>query len=69
MQAQQTGYTREALRDALNTISHTPPYASWYVSPDDTKANRVSGTYYRNWDMTPDELARNQQRLDAFDAL
>ena len=68
-QATNHGSTFDATTKALNTISHTPPYASWYVSPDDTKANRVSGTYYRYWDMTPDELARNQQALDAFDEI
>ena len=67
--AGRNGYTSKAVSSALNTISHTPPYASWYVSSGDTKANRVSGTYYRYWDMTPEELARNQQALDAFDAL
>lgn len=67
--ARQHGYQQDAIKRSLNTISHTPPFASYFSTGDDTKEPRARGTWYRWHNMTPAELTRNQQGLDAFDAL
>jgi hypothetical protein len=67
--ASQHGYTTEAIKNAIDTISHTPPFASWQVSSGDYRANKVSGTWLRRWDMSPEELERNMVALVEFESI
>jgi len=68
--ARQRGYTTDAIKSALDTISHTPPFASWRVMVGDTKANRVGGMYYRWYDMKLEEELQRMRESDAvFEAL
>jgi len=65
--ARQHGYTERAVKDALEAISHTPPFATWYISPTDTHAKLTSGTYYRWYDMPAKDLTRIVNSLEYFD--
>lgn len=62
------------IKQSLSDIAHTPPYATWSVSEGDYHASREpgvtgKGVYYRKHDMTPAELARIREGIDAFDAI
>lgn len=72
--ANKHGYSHDNIRTALSEIAHTPPYATWSVSDGDYHAQKEpgvtgKGVYYRQHPMSPEELQRNKQALDAFDAL
>lgn len=67
-------YSHADIKQSLSDIAHTPPYATWSVSEGDYHATKEPGVvghgvYYRKHNMTPAELARKRQGLDAFDAL
>lgn len=71
---QREGYTTEAIKRALDTITEHAPYAVVQVGDTDHHAFKTmsvnsGGYYYVEHTMTPDELARNKEALDAFDAL
>jgi hypothetical protein len=40
------GYTHEATQEALEAITHIPPYAVKIVDEKDTKRTLLPGTYY-----------------------
>lgn len=71
---QSEGYTTDAITRALDTIHHEPPFAKMNVDGDDHRTLKemgvtIGGYYYTCHPMTPAELARNKEALDAFDAL
>ena len=72
--ASSKGYSHDDIKRTLSEVSHTPPYASWSVNADDHHATKEAGVtgagvYYKKQPMTPAELERNHEALDAFDAL
>jgi hypothetical protein len=68
------GYSHVDITTALTEIEHTPPFAKWSVSDGDTKALKHDGitgrgVYYKKQPMSPEELRRNKEGLEAFDSL
>ncbi len=64
------------IKQSLSDIAHTPPYATWSVSEGDYHASKEpgvtgKGVYYRSWvnNMTPTDLVRIREGIDAFDAI
>lgn len=74
--AEKNNYSRADIKQSLSDIAHTLPYATWSVSEGDYHASKEpgvtgKGVYYRSWvnNITPTDLARIREGIEAFDAL
>lgn len=67
--ATQHGYTHDAIQNALNTLSHSAPFAYMYSTGDDTKKPRARGSWYRWYDMTESELELYKRNNEAWEEI
>lgn len=67
--ASKEGYLYEATEDALEAITHIPPYAFRSVSKDDTRRDVTPGRYYCYHTIDSDTLESIKRGNAYFDSL